>query len=121
MNKYKLRIFCIAVMTVIFASCGKEAVDESETEEHHDDEENVVELSEAQMKNAGIEFGSIEEKQISGTIRVNGVLDVPPQQLVSISAPLGGFLKNTSLLEGSRVKKGQVIASIENLEFIQIQ
>ena len=121
MNKYKLRIFCIAVITVIFASCGKEAVDESETEEHHDDEENVVELSEAQMKNAGIEFGSIEEKQISGTIRVNGVLDVPPQQLVSISAPLGGFLKNTSLLEGSRVKKGQVIASIENLEFIQIQ
>lgn len=121
MNKYKLRIFCIAVITVILSSCRNEAVDEAESEEHHENEENVVELSEAQMKNAGIVLGSIEEKQISGTIRVNGVLDVPPQQLVSISAPLGGFLKNTSLLEGSRVKKGQVIASIENLEFIQIQ
>lgn len=116
-----LKIFCIVATTVILASCGKEAVDEGETEEHHEDEENVVKLSEAQIKNAGIEFGSIEERQISGTIRVNGVLDVPPQQLVSISAPLGGFLKNTSLLEGSRVKKGQAIASIENLEFIQIQ
>ena len=112
---------CIAVITTVFASCGNEAVDEEGNEEHVEHQENVVELSEGQMKNAGIEFGSIQEKQISGTIRVNGVLDVPPQQLVSVSAPLGGFLKNTSLLEGSRVKKGQVIASVENLEFIQIQ
>jgi cobalt-zinc-cadmium efflux system membrane fusion protein len=41
--------------------------------------------------------------------------------LVSISAPLGGFLKTTALLEGSRVKKGQAIATIENIGFIQLQ
>ena len=88
--------------------------------ELHEDE-NSVQLTEAQSKTAGIVLGKIENKQISGTIKVNGVLDVPPQQLVSISVPLGGFVKNTSLLQGSRVKKGQVIATIENLDFIQIQ
>src|SRR5687768_5982681 len=103
-------------------SCGtKQIIDE--TQEHHDEheEENGVELTAAQARTAGVALGKIENKQISGTIKVNGVLDVPPQQLVSISVPLGGFIKNTSLLQGSRVRKGQVIATIENLDFIQIQ
>jgi cobalt-zinc-cadmium efflux system membrane fusion protein len=81
----------------------------------------VVELSPAQIKTAGITLGKIEDRQISGTIRANGILDVPPQQLVSVSAPMGGFLKSTDLLEGSRVKKGEMVATIENLEFIQMQ
>src|SRR5690348_355199 len=80
-----------------------------------------VELTDAQYKSAGIELGKVEEKQISGTIKASGKLDVPPQQLVSVSVPLGGFLKNTELLQGSHVTKGQVIATIENLEFIQLQ
>lgn len=92
----------------------------AESDELHE-EVNTVEFSSAQTTNAGIELGNIEQKQISGTIKVNGTLDVPPQQLVSISVPLGGFLKNTSLLEGTKVRKGQIIATIENLDFIQIQ
>ena len=104
-------------------SCGNKKIAEEVTgapSDQHEDENNV-QLTEAQGKTAGIMLGKIENKQISGTIKVNGVLDVPPQQLVSISVPLGGFVKNTSLLQGSRVKKGQAIATIENLDFIQIQ
>jgi cobalt-zinc-cadmium efflux system membrane fusion protein len=113
------------ILSIFFASafllsCNSKATEEP-AEEHHDEGENTVELSAAQYKTAGIELGKVEQKQISGTIKVNGMLDVPPQQLVSISVPLGGFLKNTELLQGSRVKKGQVIATIENLEFIQLQ
>jgi membrane fusion protein, heavy metal efflux system len=94
----------------------------SEEEHHHDHEdEKTVSLTDSQMHMAGIELGSIERRQIAGTIKVNGHLDVPPQQLVSISVPLGGFLKSTTLLQGSPVKKGQIIAVIENLDFIQIQ
>ncbi|HWA33396.1 MAG TPA: efflux RND transporter periplasmic adaptor subunit, partial [Cyclobacteriaceae bacterium] len=63
----------------------------------------------------------IQRKQISGTIKVNGTLDVPPQQMVSISVPVGGFLKDTPLLQGSHVTKGQLVATIENLDFIQFQ
>ena len=104
-------------------SCGNKKIVEETTDALPDqhERENIVELTDAQSKTAGIALGKIENKQISGTIKVNGVLDVPPQQLVSISVPLGGFVKNTSLLQGSRVKKGQVIATIENLDFIQIQ
>ena len=105
----------------LVAACNNETQPVQNEESHDDEEDNVVELTDAQIKNAGLSFGTLEKKQISGTIKVNGVLDVPPQQLVSISAPLGGFLRSTELLEGSRVKKGQAIATIENLDFIQIQ
>jgi cobalt-zinc-cadmium efflux system membrane fusion protein len=49
------------------------------------------------------------------------MLDVPPQQLQSISVPLGGFLRKTDLLQGMHVKKGQLIAVIENPDYVQMQ
>jgi membrane fusion protein, heavy metal efflux system len=113
-----LSLFFFAFMAM---SCGSKEVEKVPADEHHEKEESSVALTVSQSEIAGIVVGRIEQKQISGTVKVNGVLDVPPQQLVSVSAPLGGFLKNTALLEGSRVKKGQMIATIENLEFIQIQ
>lgn len=115
--KYK---FIPLVAVSLLLACGK-SDQPTAIEEHHDEQENTVALTEAQMKNAGVEIGKIERKQISGTIKVNGVLDVPPQQLISVSVPLGGFLKSTTLLQGSKVKKGQLIAVIENPDYIQIQ
>ena len=121
-NSYKTKNLVLMVaMTLTLSSCSKDAREEVKDKQDHHDEVNIVELTEAQIKNAGLELGLVEEKQISGTIKVNGILDVPPQQLVSISAPMGGFLKTTTLLEGSRVKKGQSVATIENLDFIQMQ
>jgi hypothetical protein len=31
------------------------------------------------------------------TLKLNGKIDVPPQNLVSISVPMGGYLKYTKL------------------------
>lgn len=110
------------LLAVSMAACGSKVSEEATPEEEHTEQEsNTVELTQAQVDNAGIELGQVERKQISGIIKVNGMLDVPPQNLVSISAPMGGFLKNTDLLQGLRVRKGQMIAKIENLDFIQLQ
>lgn len=116
-NKY---IILFLLPFYLMVSCGKKATKEHE-EEHHEEEENTVELTTDQFKTANIQMGKIEMKQISGTIKVNGLLDVPPQQKISISLPYGGFLKNTDLLQGMKVNKGQVIAKIENPDFIQLQ
>ncbi|MBL7870977.1 MAG: efflux RND transporter periplasmic adaptor subunit [Cyclobacteriaceae bacterium] len=116
-----ISILSIFISLALTMSCGSKSAKEATTEEHHSEEKNTVEFTEAQYKTAAIELGEIENKQISGTVKVNGKLDVPPQQMVSISVPLGGFLKSTPLLQGSRVKAGQVIATMENLDFIQIQ
>ncbi len=121
MNAFKINTFIFFLCAVIAISCDKKTIDEKSPVSDPKEESDSVEVTPEQLQTAGIVLGKVGQKQLSGTIKVNGVLDAPPQQVISISAPLGGFLRNTALLQGSRVKKGQVIATIENLEFIQIQ
>jgi cobalt-zinc-cadmium efflux system membrane fusion protein len=108
-------------LAVGLMACGKNQPTEKTETAAAEEATNMVSLTTPQVETAGIELGNIEQRQISGTIKVSGMLDVPPQQMVSVSVPMGGFLKTTSLLQGSRVEKGQTIATVENLDFIQIQ
>ncbi|QRR01541.1 efflux RND transporter periplasmic adaptor subunit [Dyadobacter sandarakinus] len=120
-------LIVLFLLTGIWA-CGKkqeEKQQEAETahqdEEHHEGEGNVVELTKAQYETAGVELGTASTRNLSAVVTANGVIDIPPQNLVSISAPLGGFVRKTELLQGMHVRKGQVLATIENPDFIQIQ
>ncbi len=72
-------------------------------------------------KNGGIQTGKLEEQSISSVLKVNGKIDVPPQNMVSISVPLGGYLQSTKLLEGMYVSKGQVLAVMQDQQYIQLQ
>ncbi|MCF2489162.1 efflux RND transporter periplasmic adaptor subunit [Dyadobacter sp. CY347] len=107
-------------------ACGKKQEEKQqepahEQEEHHEEEGNVVELTKAQYETAAVELGQVSTRNLSDVVNANGVIDIPPQNLVSISAPLGGFVRKTELLQGMQVKKGQILATIENPDFIQIQ
>jgi cobalt-zinc-cadmium efflux system membrane fusion protein len=82
---------------------------------------NEVHLSEEQFKSIGIQLGSVETRSLTGNIKAHGMLDVPPQNLVSISAVLGGFVKSTELLQGMHLKKGQVVVVLEHPDYIQLQ
>jgi hypothetical protein len=81
----------------------------------------TVTLSAEQLKNAGIVTGKAERRSLGVLMPVQGVVDVPPQNLVSISAPLGGYLRSTDLLPGMEVQKGQTLAIMEDPRFIQLQ
>jgi cobalt-zinc-cadmium efflux system membrane fusion protein len=83
--------------------------------------EKTVALSDIQLKNAGISIGKMEQREISSILKVNGKVDVPPQNMVSISVPLGGYLKTTQLLPGIHVNKGDIIAVMEDQQYIQLQ
>ena len=63
----------------------------------------------------------MEQKNISAILRVSGKIDVPPQNMVSISVALGGYLKWTNLLPGMRIKKGELLAVMEDQQYIQLQ
>lgn len=82
---------------------------------------NEVVLTAIQQENAKLEIGTLQQKDIATTLKVNGRIDVPPQNLVSVSAPLGGYLKDTKLLPGMHISKGEVIATLEDQQFIQLQ
>jgi cobalt-zinc-cadmium efflux system membrane fusion protein len=81
----------------------------------------TVTLTPAQAKNANLSFSKIEKKPISRTLQVSGKIDVPPQNMVSVSVPLGGYLRSSQLLPGMHVRKGEVIAVMEDQQYIQLQ
>ena len=108
---------------LLFSSCSREAEPAHETAEEHGEEEQggMAELTEQQYQVAGIALGKPEMRNLSNTLTVTGELDLPPQNMASVSAPLGGFVKSTDLLEGMHVRKGQLIAKIENADFVTLQ
>ncbi|MCW3161630.1 efflux RND transporter periplasmic adaptor subunit [Chryseobacterium oryctis] len=116
----KRKLIYIVLGLFMFVQCTKEKDKTEQKPEPHKDE-NVVTLTDAQLKNAPIETTTLSLQNISSVLKLNGMIDVPPQNLVSVSIPLGGYLKSSSLLPGMPVTKGQVIAVIENPQFIQLQ
>jgi cobalt-zinc-cadmium efflux system membrane fusion protein len=83
--------------------------------------ENIVEMRADQIQLAGIETGKIEMRSLSDILKVSGVVTVPPQNFATVCAPMGGFVRSATLLPGQAVSKGQVLAMIENQDFIDIQ
>lgn len=97
--------------------------DSTATAEAGNDGPVEVIFTQAQYNIAAIELGQPERRDISSTLKVNGTIDVPPNQRVTVSVPYGGYVRNLNhdLLPGQRVRKGQVLAVLENPEFIQLQ
>lgn len=115
MKKYII----LLVSSALLMSCGSET--KTENTATVAPEKTTVQLTDAQLKNISLTTGKLEIKSISSILKVNGTIDVPPQNLVSISVPLGGFLKSTKLLPGMHLLKGEVIAIMEDQQYIQLQ
>jgi membrane fusion protein, heavy metal efflux system len=121
MTTYKIkRIISIFILLLALVSCDKSKKTELEATEEMLPE-NIVELRADQIKLAKIEIGTIEMRSLSGTLKVNGLVSVAPQNLATVCMPLGGFVKSTSLMPGNSVKKGQTLAVLENQEFVDMQ
>ncbi len=127
-NRNVLSKWLLLVMIVAFVSCGNNnaAIETAtKTEAVKDSSKantaNIVTVTPEQYKTAGIQTGTVAQMPLSNVIQVSGSVHVPPQNLVSVTTQMGGIIKNTSLLEGSFVKKGQVIATLQNQEYVQLQ
>jgi cobalt-zinc-cadmium efflux system membrane fusion protein len=113
------QLIIISTALLFVSACGNSKKEEKQPEKPTN--ENITQLSNDQLKNAGIQTGKLEQHAISAVLKVNGVIDVPPQNMVSISVPLGGYLKSTKLLAGMHVSKGEAIAVMEDQQYIQLQ
>jgi cobalt-zinc-cadmium efflux system membrane fusion protein len=118
MKTFKITIQILLTLVVLFSCTSK--TEKKETD-HEVLAENAIELNANQYKMAGIQLGEIGRHSINNGIKVNGSINVTPQNIASVSAPLGGFIKNTSIVQGSAITKGETLAIIENFAFIEIQ
>ena len=78
-------------------------------------------VTQAQFDQNKMVLGGIEEKMFTSVVSVNGMIDVPPENKAVVSATLGGYIKQTHLLIGDKIEKGQKLITIENPEFVTLQ
>ncbi|WP_316818176.1 efflux RND transporter periplasmic adaptor subunit [Pedobacter nyackensis] len=118
----KLTIFkfltVLSISSLIYG-CSSSAKEEPKVETSTD--ESRVQISPEQLKQIDLQVEKIQARNISTILKLNGQVDAPPQNIVSVSVPLGGYLKSTNMLPGTQVKKGQVLAIIEDHQYIQLQ
>lgn len=126
----KQLLIAIIIFTSLFSffSCGDNGNAEpaktgaAKPEENQETKNsNTTTLTDEQIKSIGIELGTIEEKQLTASLKTNGVLKVPNQNKASINSIYSGVIKSLLVQPGNTVRKGQTIATIANPEFIQAQ
>jgi cobalt-zinc-cadmium efflux system membrane fusion protein len=115
---YKEIVFGIIISSLI--SCGQNAVSDV-TDSNDSIDSEVVSLTKEQLSKMTISLGDATEQLMSSTIKVQGEIDLPPQNMISINFPMGGFLKHTKLIPGMHVSKGEVIATVNDQSIIQLQ
>lgn len=131
MKKNNSNTFVILRMAVFFmlltiAGCnsldrpgGSPAVQPEDTGE--EDHLTTVTLTPEQIKNAGIRLGNMETRTLEGKLRVNGLVEVPPQGKISVTFPFGGSVQKIMVSEGDYVKRGVLLAVLTNPEYIDFQ
>ena len=112
-------IIQIAAVFLLLIGCGNKNNAESVSEEQI--EPTGIRVTQNQFDTNDLMLGALEKRTFPKMVETSGMIDVPPENRASITAFMGGFVKNTSLLVGDQVKKGQLLVSLENQEFVQMQ
>ena len=130
------KILVSGVLVAFLYSCGGQADKKEESgarketkkaeasgEEGHAEEESstIASLTQEQIKAVGITLGDIENKNLTATVKANGALRVPNNKKANATSLYGGVVKSLKVQLGDYVQKGQVIATIENPQFVQLQ
>lgn len=128
--KIKYSILSLILVSILAVSCGKkgsteEIQGEVKTEQaevkHEEAPQTIAELTQEQMKSVGVTLGTIEMKELTSTIKANGLLRVPNNNKATVTSLYGGIIKTINFQIGDFVRKGQVLATVSNPEYIQLQ
>ena len=114
-------MYTILLTTIILSSCGTNPKSTTTKEDSVDVASNIVQLTKEQASLAQLELASIEQGKMKGMTHLNGVIDVPPTGIASVSIPMGGYIQDINLIPGTFVKKGQVLATVKDPAYVQLQ
>jgi RND family efflux transporter MFP subunit len=118
MRKYFL---ILGLITFLISCNSKKAELTKEEAKAEEATSNFVSLTELQMKTAGIELGSIEQKNLQNSIKANGMLSVPNQNKALVTSVNSGVIKTLLIQPGDFVRKGQKVATIVNPDVAGLQ
>jgi cobalt-zinc-cadmium efflux system membrane fusion protein len=112
----KNKILCFAIAVFLLGSCSRHS-----EEVVSEDKEQVGVLTAEQRSLAGIRTAAMDYRVVSSTISCTGEIEVPPNGIASVTAPMGGYIVNADIVPGRYVKKGELLARLSNPEYITLQ
>ncbi|MCR9066448.1 MAG: efflux RND transporter periplasmic adaptor subunit [Cytophagales bacterium] len=131
--KFIITVFMLAI-SMVLTSCGSKKNQDSDTnqevgkatqtEEEGDNHSSGegIHLTKEQANTIGLELGDLSTIKINDFVNATGSLGLPPNALSSVSAKTNGIIIGTKkFVEGDYIKKGAIIAYLENTEFIITQ
>lgn len=113
------QIYSVLFLLVILSCGNNEKETEAITESQSHQEEVLVSTSQFESENMAL--GELTMQEFNQTVMSTGSIDVPPSSRASVTTFMEGYVKNTPLLVGNEVKKGQLLVTLENPEFVELQ
>ena len=115
----------IAIAWVVFAFFAKQTGQEAHAHEDHEHEEEVdfnhIPLTEKQVYAVDLKMGVAQNREMDVTISAKGALVLRAQNMGEVASLMGGVVKAIYVKEGQVVKKGQVVATVENTDVVSLQ
>ncbi len=119
-------IFIVVILMMGLAACNGQP--ENNTENNKVETEAIasggmtsVLLTQQQFKSLNIEVDTMGKRDFHGIVEANGQLQVPPQNMASVTAIVGANVSSIKVFLGDKVKKGQVLATLSHPELLQLQ
>ncbi len=114
-KKYLLHLF---FQIVVMAACNSSGVS---TEDRIENNNNVIELELAQVKEAGIKIATPTADTFYETFPVTGILVSPPGSKAYLQSPVSGWVDAILAFPGDWVSSGTPILKIKSIEAIEWQ
>ncbi len=83
--------------------------------------ETTVGLTVEQMKSIDLHVSEIEQRNLTSSIKANGLLNVPSQNKAAINSLYNGVVEKIYVRPGSAVSAGQAIVNLINPDIISLQ
>jgi membrane fusion protein, heavy metal efflux system len=113
------RIYIFFILMVMLGC--KESAEPTQTDAVTTEYNGNIQISTAQFASENMVLGGLSEQVFFQSVKANGYIDVPPQNKAKVSTFMGGYVTQTPLLIGDEVKKGQLVVTLKNTEFVEIQ
>jgi cobalt-zinc-cadmium efflux system membrane fusion protein len=120
------RAILMALPLLLLFACGPESQEKQQSRiaeappsvaDQQAPRPQTVTLEEGQARDLGIETLRLRRQLLKYTIEAPGVVFPAPENISVVSAPVNGRIVSITAHEGERVRKGQVLLTLESLEF----
>ena len=116
------KILSLILIAMLFVACESENKNTNKEEEHHHEEDgSIVRLNQQQRDALKLKLGGFQMRNLTTVVKVNGQLEVSPDNKAEITTLIGGNVKSIKVFHGDKVRKGQVLALLEHPDFISLQ